>query len=94
MNGLKLFTIAMLGFVFIAGSVVLVNEVPEAVASDPGAALDEFEQCKIDCNEIFGGLDIFPPSATGARSLGWANCVLRCERKYWKRFDKESESDE
>jgi hypothetical protein len=50
---------------------------------------DKFTQCKIDCNEIFGGIDMMPsPRAP----LGHADCVLQCERRFWKDFDKGTRS--
>lgn len=48
---------------------------------------DAFQQCKIDCNEAYGGLDIFPSRRD---PVGHADCILKCERKFWKDMDREN----
>ena len=82
--------IAAVGLALLAGMLVLV---PPAGAG-PAGSWDQFQQCKIDCNEGYGGLDVNPPALSGARGLGYSNCVLRCERRYWKNFDKDMQNME
>jgi hypothetical protein len=90
----KTFVIAVVVLVFLSSAGHVVMGTTTAAAGDSGDAWEQFQQCKIDCNQIYGGVDVLPPPASSSgTSLGWANCVLACERKYWKQFDKEMESD-
>jgi hypothetical protein len=63
---------------------------PVSAAGDEATPWDQFQQCKISCNEGYGGLDIFPPAVRGGGAQGWANCVLKCERNYWKDVDRDT----
>ena len=56
-------------------------------AQDSGM-FDKYRQCKIDCNEAFGGLDVFPSERA---PQGHAECILKCERKFWRNFDKDTQ---
>jgi len=60
-----------------------------------GTAMDQREKCMTHCNDAYGGLEWFrPPSGGAGVYQGWSNCMLRCDRQYWDRFDKESEIDD
>jgi hypothetical protein len=93
MNSVKSLMIGAVGLAVLAGAVILFFQAHMVGAAEPGASWDQYQQCKIDCNENYGGVDTFPPALRGGESLGWSNCVLRCERTYWKQFDKETGSD-
>lgn len=76
--------------VVIASAAVLFSLIPSVI----GADADEWrEQCEIECNEIFGGIGRLRPPATGAAARHWAHCMLECERKYWKKWDREIERE-
>ena len=60
-------------------------------ADDQESAFDWREKCLIHCNDAYGGLEWIRPRQDMYQ--GWANCVLRCERQYWDKFDKETEID-
>jgi hypothetical protein len=77
----------IVGLVLLVGLVSL--EPGRAAAADGANAWDHYQQCKIDCNESYGGLDVFPPSVGDGAAQGWSQCVLKCEREYWKKFDRE-----
>jgi hypothetical protein len=80
---------AIFGLVLAVGLVSL--ESHRAVAADASNNWDQYQQCKIDCNESYGGLDVHPPSLRGGGGpQGWSNCVLKCDRDYWKQFDQET----
>jgi hypothetical protein len=87
------FTIPVVVLVILASVAHFGVGISTAVAADSGDAWDQFQRCKINCNESFGGVDVLPPAASGGTSLAWSNCILACERKYWKQFDKEMELD-
>ena len=84
----KAIMIAATALVFLVGSASIPRV---ASAVDTGGSWDRFAKCKIDCNEAYGGLDVFPPALTGPRGQGYADCILKCDRQYWKDFDKETE---
>jgi hypothetical protein len=88
MKPLNTIIVAATGVVFLVG---LVHVISAAAAEPPGATWDRFEQCKIDCNEAYGGVDLLPPAVGGAGALGYSNCVLKCDRSYWKDFDRQFE---
>jgi hypothetical protein len=86
MNTLK----AIFATGIVALMIGLVSVAPVAVAGDQPTSWDQFQQCKISCNESYGGIDILPPAVRGGGALGWSNCVLKCERDYWKDVDQET----
>lgn len=66
-----------------------------AFAQGRDTAMDQREKCITHCNDAYGGLEWFrPPSGGSGIYQGWANCMLRCDRQYWDRFDKESKMDD
>ena len=80
----KFLVVAIAGLTVV---VVLACIVPATSHAQGADFFDKFRQCKIDCNEAFGGLDIFPsPRAP----QGHADCVLKCERRFWKDFDRDT----
>lgn len=89
MSNLKSFVLSLVGVALLVGAGIML-QAHLVGAAEPGAAWDQYQQCKIDCNESWGGLDTMPPALRGGESLAWSNCVLRCERKYWHQFDKET----
>ncbi len=93
MKTVKSLMIGVVGLAVLTGAVILFVQAHMVAAAEPGADWDQYQQCKIDCNNDYGGLDTLPPALRSGNSLGWSNCVLRCERKYWKRFDKDTGSD-
>ena len=93
MNSMKSFMIGVVGLAVLAGAVILLLQAHMVGAAEPGASWDQYQQCKIDCNESYGGLDTMPPALRDGVSLGWSTCVLKCERTYWKQFDKETGLD-
>lgn len=93
MNNMKCALIAFVTLACIMGSAITIADVSSAIAADQGASWDKFVQCRNDCNEQFGGVDVIPPAATRTGYLAYANCVADCERRYWKKFDKEMDSD-
>lgn len=58
-----------------------------ASADQQVGSLDKFTQCKIDCNEAYGGLNIWPSFRDPP---GHADCVLKCERRLWRDIEKET----
>jgi hypothetical protein len=81
----------VVGLAVLVSAVLVLSQAPVVGAAELGASWDQFEQCKINCNESYGGLDVFPPGLRRGGTLGWSNCVLACERKYWKQFDKDTD---
>ncbi len=80
----KFFVIVIAG---LATMFVLACIVPTTSSAQGADFFDKFRQCKVDCNEAYGGLDIFPsPRAP----QGHADCMLKCERRFWKDFDKDT----
>lgn len=73
-------------------AVVLTGSI--ASTDDKGSAMDQRDKCMIHCNEAYGGLEWFRPPGGSGIYQGWSNCMLRCDRQYWDRFDKESEIDD
>ena len=71
--------------------VCLVCVTPGASDDQGGGNWDEYQQCKIRCNEMFGGVDIMPPRLTGGAAIAYGNCVQQCDRDYWKAYDKQFE---
>ncbi|AFM23403.1 hypothetical protein [Desulfomonile tiedjei] len=72
--------------ILLASLIVLVTAVPVSWSAS-NEIFDAFEQCKIDCNEAYGGLDIFPSKRA---PVGHADCILKCERRFWKAMDREN----
>ncbi len=58
-----------------------------ASADQEVGSLDKFTQCQINCNEAFGGLNIWPSFRA---PQGHADCVLKCERRLWRDIEKET----
>jgi hypothetical protein len=48
-------------------------------------------ECEAECRRIYGGEEWAPPRLGEGGYFGYASCIQRCERKYWKSFDKESD---
>jgi len=86
MQPLRTVIVLTMGVFFLGGLVYVASSL---AADQPGANWDRYQQCKIDCNETYGGVDIFPPAVRGGGALGYSNCVLSCDRRYWKDFDRQ-----
>lgn len=93
MNNMKSVFMTLAALALIAGSSTLTGEFSLADAAGQGASWEKFQDCRNDCNEQFGSVDILPPSTSRTSYLAYANCVAACERKYWRGFDKEMDSD-
>ncbi|MBI5252287.1 MAG: hypothetical protein HY912_22560 [Desulfomonile tiedjei] len=76
------FTVIWFAVMFALGCVV-----PVASFADSAVTFEQFRQCKIDCNEAYGGFDIYPSTRAPE---GQADCVLKCERLFWRNFDKDN----
>ena len=93
MKNTKCALIVFVALASLVGSAITIADISVVGAADSGASWDKFVQCRNDCNEQFGGVDVIPPAATRTSYLAYANCVAACERKYWKQFDNEMDSD-
>lgn len=74
----------------IAVSVLLVA----GLVSWAAAASDEpfnVKDCEANCRWTYGGSEWSPPPLKSSQTHGYNNCILACQREYWKRFDKETE---
>ncbi len=81
---------AAIGLVFLLSGV----SVNFGLAEDRiGGNWDRYQDCKIDCNEAYGGYNVFPPPLSGVDALGYSNCVQACDREYWKNFDKQFQDE-
>lgn len=47
--------------------------------------------CEVECRRAYGGYEWAPPRLRQGGYYGYADCIQRCERKFWKSFDKESD---
>jgi hypothetical protein len=76
------------GFTLLALSLAFATAIPLICrADDDGGIFDAFQQCKIDCNEAYGGIDVFPSKRA---PVGHAECILKCERQFWKNMDRKN----
>jgi hypothetical protein len=80
----KTFVIVVVG---LASLLALACIMSVASADQQVGSLDKFSQCQIDCNEAYGGFNIWPSSQA---PQGHADCVLKCERRLWRDIDKET----
>jgi hypothetical protein len=48
-------------------------------------------ECEAECRRAYGGYEWAPPALGRGDYWGYASCILKCERKFWKAFDKESD---
>ena len=80
MHPLKRFHIVLIVLVLLIGFA----SISHAQGADN---FDKFRQCKVDCNEAFGGVDVFPSTRS---PMGHAECIQQCERKFWKEFDRQN----
>ncbi len=74
-------------FILLTLSLALATATPLICRADDGEIFDAFQQCKIDCNEAYGGVDIFPSKRA---PVGHADCILKCERQFWKNMDRQN----
>lgn len=83
---MKIRTLSILAI--FAGILLLVA--PQSLS--PVLAEDGFDlyECEADCRWIYGGSEWSPPPLKGASVIGYNNCILACQRKYWKQFDKDT----
>jgi hypothetical protein len=88
--------IRMSGYMAVAlGIILLVGltcVLPAVSGAQENSIFDKAQRCKSDCNEAYGGLDIFPPKLQPPSTTGWSNCMMRCDRQFWKDFDREANS--
>lgn len=88
MNSSNRISIAVVALALLVGLVPLILATNALAA---GETWDKFEQCKVRCNEAYGGVDIFRPRLPGSSQGGFNNCILQCEREHWRDLDKETE---
>ncbi len=79
--------VPFLAVVFLAAGLVLSNS--DTLAQDQGSAFDFRQTCMTRCNEAYGGEEWRRPNQS--TYVGWAECMLKCERDYWDRFNKETD---
>jgi hypothetical protein len=48
-------------------------------------------ECEADCRRAYGGYEWAAPPLSEGAFYGYASCYQRCERRFWKAFDKEAE---
>lgn len=80
-------------FIVAVALALLIGSAPVTLTGNAlaaGETWDRFGQCKIRCNEAYGGLDIFPPNLRGGSQAGWNDCILQCERKHWRDVERET----
>ena len=82
MQSSRTIVIAAAGLALLIGAVALV---PVANAAQDGTLWDKYQRCTIGCNESYGGTGTFKQGGGGE---GYSLCRVRCERRYWKDFDK------
>ncbi len=49
------------------------------------------QDCESECSLAYGGTEWSPPALGRSEAIGYSNCILACQRKYWKQFDKDTE---
>ena len=47
------------------------------------------EYCEAECRRAYGGYEWAPPHLGSSGQLGYNTCILKCNRQFWKSFDKE-----
>ncbi len=83
----------LVGVFVLAGAAILLTAVSVAKSDSIIDSEKQLEECVEDCNEAYGGWGPFPPPLSHDQAIGWANCRLKCERRYWKKFDKDDQKD-
>ncbi|MEJ2716198.1 MAG: hypothetical protein P8182_03530 [Deltaproteobacteria bacterium] len=48
-------------------------------------------ECEAECRRAYGGYEWAAPPLGEGGYYGYARCIMDCQRKFWKVFDKESE---
>jgi hypothetical protein len=79
----------VLGLILLVG---LTCFFPAVSGAQQTSIFDKAQRCKADCNEAYGGLDIFPPQLQPPSTTGWSNCMMRCDRQFWKDFDRQADT--
>ena len=95
MKKIRVYISVLVGVFVLAAAGAMAPGLAPADSDDLNKNETEREECEIDCNESFGGVEnIRPPYISEAQARAWAHCMLKCERKYWKNFGKDTESSE
>ena len=50
---------------------------------------DSLHECETRCRQEFGGDEWIAPPVRGGAMIAYSNCILKCEREFWKDYDKD-----
>ncbi len=83
--------LAAVGAFAIAGIFILWSGETASSAGGMIQVQDRLHECQTSCREQFGGDEWNPPPVSEGSQIAYFNCIQRCERRFWKDFDKDTE---